>query len=74
MQTIEQALEKLSKSSFRSKFYLKEADFSYIERVGMELSLIHIYASGSFRHAGMVWRRNGKVGKYISWLFRRRTD
>lgn len=36
MQTIEQALEKLSKSSFRSKFYLKEADFSYIERVGME--------------------------------------
>lgn len=36
MQTIEQALEKLSKSNFRSKFYLKEADFSYIERVGME--------------------------------------
>lgn len=36
MQTVEQALEKLSKSSFRSKFYLKEANFSYIERVGME--------------------------------------
>ena len=36
MQTIEQALEKLSKSSFRSKFHLKEANFSYIERVGME--------------------------------------
>ena len=35
MQTIEQALEKLSKSNFRSKFYLKEADFFYIERVGM---------------------------------------
>lgn len=36
MQTIEQALEKLSKSTFRNKFYLKEEDFSYIERVGME--------------------------------------
>lgn len=36
MQTIEQALKKLSKSNFRSKFYLKESDFSYIERVGME--------------------------------------
>lgn len=36
MQTIEDALKKLSKSKFRSKFCLKEADFSYIERVGME--------------------------------------
>ena len=41
MQTIEQALEKLSKSSFRSKFYLKGADFSYIERVGMEKIALH---------------------------------
>ena len=36
MQTIEQALEKLAKSKFRSKFYLKEGDLSYIEQVGME--------------------------------------
>ena len=43
MQTIEQALEKLSKSSFRSKFYLKEANFSYIDRVGMEK--IALYAT-----------------------------
>lgn len=36
MQTIEQALEKLSKSKFRRKFQLKETDFQYIERTGME--------------------------------------
>lgn len=36
MQTIEQAFEKLSKSKFRRKFQLKEADFQYIERTGME--------------------------------------
>lgn len=41
MQTIEQAIEKLSKSAFRQKFQLKEKDFSYIERVGLEVIQQH---------------------------------
>lgn len=41
MQTIEQALAKLSKSAFRQKFRLKEKDFSYIERVGLEVIQQH---------------------------------
>lgn len=36
MQTVEQALEKLSKSKFRSRFRLQEADFAYIARVGLD--------------------------------------
>lgn len=36
MQTVEQALEKLSKSKFRRSFQLEEADFLYIERIGLE--------------------------------------
>ena len=36
MQTIDEALEKLSKSKFRSSFHLKEKDFEYINKVGME--------------------------------------
>lgn len=36
MQTIEQALAKLSRSKFRSRFRLREADFAYIEKIGLE--------------------------------------
>ena len=36
MQTIDEALEKLSKSKFRSSFHLKEKDIEYINKVGME--------------------------------------
>lgn len=36
MQTIEEALKKLSKSKFRSSFHLKKKDFDYIEKVGLE--------------------------------------
>jgi len=36
MQTIEQALEKLSRSKFRSRFRLKEEDFEYIGKIGKE--------------------------------------
>ena len=36
MQTIDQALEKLNKSKFRSKFHLSAADKAYIEEKGMD--------------------------------------
>ena len=36
MQTIEQALQKLEKSRFRSSFYLTDKDREYIRRKGMD--------------------------------------
>lgn len=36
MQTIDEALEKLSKSKFRSSFHLKEKDIEYINKVGVD--------------------------------------
>lgn len=34
--TISEALNKLSKSKFRSSFHLKKKDFDYIEKVGLD--------------------------------------
>lgn len=36
MQTIDEALEKLSKSSFRRRFHLSPEDREYVDKVGME--------------------------------------
>ena len=36
MQSIDNALEKLSKSKFRSSFHLKEKDIAYIDEKGMD--------------------------------------
>ncbi len=36
MQTVEQALEKLNKSGFRSSFHLNETDKKYVEENGLE--------------------------------------
>ena len=36
MQSIDNALDKLSKSKFRSSFHLKEKDIKYIDEKGME--------------------------------------
>lgn len=41
MQTIDQALEKLKKSDFRSKFHLDSKDRTYIEEKGMEIIRRH---------------------------------
>lgn len=41
MQTIEIALEKLSKSKFRSGFYLSKKDKAYIEDKGMDVIRSH---------------------------------
>ncbi len=36
MQTIDEALEKLEKSKFRSSFHLKKKDIEYIEKIGLD--------------------------------------
>ena len=41
MQTIDEALNKLKKSKFRSKFHLSEADKAYIEDKGMDVIRRH---------------------------------
>ena len=41
MQTIEQALEKLSRSKFRSSFYLTQKEKQYIEQKGMDVVRAH---------------------------------
>ena len=41
MQTIEQALEKLSRSKFRSSFHLNAEDKDYIDRKGMDIIASH---------------------------------
>ncbi len=43
MQTIDEALEKLQKSPFRSKFRLTEQDKAYIETKGIETIRSHAY-------------------------------
>ncbi len=41
MQTVEQALQKLNKSDFRSSFHLDESDRKYIEEKGIETIRAH---------------------------------
>ncbi|MBQ8932660.1 MAG: DUF4186 domain-containing protein [Lachnospiraceae bacterium] len=41
MQTIEQALEKLSRSKFRSSFHLTQKEKQYIEQKGMDVVRAH---------------------------------
>ena len=41
MQTIEQALEKLSRSKYRSSFYLTQKEKQYIEQKGMDVIRAH---------------------------------
>ena len=41
MQSIDNALEKLSKSKFRSSFHLKAKDIAYIDEKGMDTGRRH---------------------------------
>lgn len=43
-QTIEQALQRLARSKFRSRFHLNNADFAYLERHGLEQVQTHAVA------------------------------
>ena len=41
MQTIDQALEKLIRSSFRAKFRLSESERAYVQKKGMDTIRVH---------------------------------
>lgn len=60
MQTIDEALEKLSKSKFRSSFHLKEKDIEYINKVGMDKIKQHAKAFIKKRLAPKYIPNDGK--------------
>lgn len=60
MQTIEQALEKLNRSKFRSSFHLKTSDREYIERLGLPKIQEHCRTMIRERLAPMNPKNDGK--------------
>lgn len=60
MQTIEEALDRLQTSAFRSKFHLKEKDKSYILQKGMEVIRCHAQDFVRQRLAPAVISNDGK--------------
>ncbi len=58
--TISEALNKLSKSKFRSSFHLKKKDFDYIEKVGLEKIREHAVDFVSSRLAPAYIENDGK--------------
>lgn len=60
MQTIDQALEKLNKSKFRSKFHLSAADTAYIEEKGMDTIRRHAEGFVLCRLSPAVIENDGK--------------
>ena len=60
MQTIDAALEKLSKSKFRSRFHLNAKDKAYIEEKGMETIRSHAVDFIRARLAPAVIPNDGK--------------
>lgn len=64
MQTIDEALEKLSKSKFRSSFHLKEKDIEYINKVGMDKIKQHAKDFIKTRLAPKYIPNDGKTNTY----------
>ena len=60
MQTIDEALEKLSKSKFRSSFHQNEKDKTYIKEKGMETIRSHAADFIRTRLAPAVIPNDGK--------------
>ena len=60
MQTLDQALNKLSQSKFRSSFHLKEKDKSYIRDKGMDTIRLHATDFITQRLAPEVIPNDGK--------------
>ena len=58
--TIEQALDRLEKSKFRSKFHLRKSDRDYIESKGLEVIRSHAADFISDRLAPAVIQNDGK--------------
>ncbi len=60
MQTIDEALQKLEKSNFRSGFHLSEKDKRYIDEKGMEVIRSHAEDFVAKRLAPSAPRNDGK--------------
>ena len=60
MQTIDEALEKLGKSEFRSRFFLSKKDKEYIIENGMETIRNHAYDFVEKRLAPAYPKNDGK--------------
>ena len=60
MQTIEQALQKLGRSGFRSRFYLTEQDRAYIQQKGMDVIRRHAEEIIAARLAPAEIKNDGK--------------
>lgn len=60
MQTINEALDKLSKSTFRSSFHLSAKDKAYIDEKGMDTIRLHAYDFISSRLAPAEIPNDGK--------------
>lgn len=60
MQTINEALDKLSKSTFRSSFHLSAKDKAYIDEKGMDTIRLHAYDFISSRLAPAELPNDGK--------------
>ena len=60
MQTVDEALEKLKKSKFRSGFHLSEKDIEYIDERGLDLIRSHAADFVSKRLAPAVIPNDGK--------------
>ena len=60
MQTLDQALDKLSQSKFRSSFHLKEKDKAYIRDKGMDTIRLHATDFITQRLAPEVIPNDGK--------------
>lgn len=60
MQTIEHALNKLSRSSFRSSFHLSKKDIEYINKKGIDVIRLHAKDFISARLAPAVIPNDGK--------------
>ena len=60
MQTVDEALEKLKRSKFRSDFHLSEKDIEYIDERGLDLIRSHAADFVSKRLAPAVIPNDGK--------------
>lgn len=73
MQTIDAALEKLSKSKFRSRFHLNAKDKAYIKEKGMKTIRSHAVDFIRARLAPAVIPNDGKQTPMRGPLFSRRS-
>ena len=60
MSTIEQTLERLAKSNFRSKFHLSQKDKSYVREKGLDLVRSHCADIIAKRLAPALIENDGK--------------